>query len=162
LTHLSGAVTTTLHNLIAQNQTKLAPLRSQQIALQQAHSNLNAELSHLQSLHATLTSNLTALQSSLSSADRTIADAKSRASKGDIPAVDGMLITPHVVSTQLYNVVAEERGLEAAILALQEAFTRGRVGSEVWSKKTRELSREEFKRRWVGRKIGRGMGLEGA
>ena len=71
-----------------------------------------------------------------------------------------MLITPHVVSTQLYNVVAEERGLEAAILALQEAFTRGRVGSEVWSKKTRELSREEFKKRWVGRKIGRGMGLE--
>jgi ESCRT-I complex subunit TSG101 len=73
-----------------------------------------------------------------------------------------MLITPHVVSTQLYNAVCEERGIEAAILGLQDAFTRGRVGSEIWGRKTRELAREGFRRKWLARKIGRGMGLDGA
>ena len=162
LSHLSATVTTTLHNLIAQNQSKLAPLQSQQAALQQSQQALSSEISQLQALNSTLNSNISDLHTSLSKADHTIADAKARSAKGDIPSVDGMLITPHVVSTQLYNVTAEERGIEAAILALQEAFTRGRVGSEVWSKKTRELAREEFRKRWVGRKVGRGMGLDGA
>jgi ESCRT-I complex subunit TSG101 len=64
------------------------------------------------------------------------------------------------VSKQLYDTVTEERGIEAAILALQDAFVRGRVGSDVWGRRTRELAREGFRRKWVERKVGRGMGLD--
>lgn len=65
-----------------------------------------------------------------------------------------------MVGKQLYDTVAEERGIEAAIMALQEASVRGRVGSEVWGRRTRELAREGFRRRYLARKVGVGMGLE--
>ena len=71
-----------------------------------------------------------------------------------------MLTAPTVVGKQLYDVVCEERGIEAAIFALQEGLVRGRVGTDVWARKTRELAREGFRRRWLGEKVGRGMGLE--
>lgn len=71
-----------------------------------------------------------------------------------------MLVPPTVVARQLYDAACEERGIEAAILALQEGFVRGRVGADVWSRRTRELAREGFKRRWVERKVARGMALD--
>ena len=61
---------------------------------------------------------------------------------------------------QLYDTVSEERGIEAAMFALQEAFVRGRVGSDVWGRRMRELAREGFRKRWMERKVGRGMGLD--
>lgn len=73
-----------------------------------------------------------------------------------------MLTTPHIVSQQLYSLVAEEKGVEAAIAGMLEALIRGRVGGEVWARRTRELGREGFRKRWVVRKVGRGWGLEGA
>lgn len=74
--------------------------------------------------------------------------------------MDEMLTAPTVVGKQLYDVVCEERGIEAGIWALQEGFVRGRISVEVWARKTRELAREGFRRRVVAGKIGRGMGLE--
>lgn len=71
-----------------------------------------------------------------------------------------MLVPPTVVSRQLYDAACEERGIEAAILALQEGFVRGRIPADVWSRRTRELAREGFKRRWVERKVARGMALD--
>lgn len=71
-----------------------------------------------------------------------------------------MLTAPTVVARQLYDAACEERGIEASILALQEGFVRGRVGSEIWARRTRELAREGFKRRWMVRKVGGGMGLD--
>jgi ESCRT-I complex subunit TSG101 len=121
---------------------------------------LNSELANLKTLHATLSSNISLLQSSLTKADGTISSAHTRASRNEIPAVDEMLTAPTVVARQLYDAACEERGIEAAILALQEGFVRGRVSSEVWARRTRELAREEFKRRWMVRKIGQGMGLD--
>lgn len=108
-----------------------------------------------------MTSNIAILQSSLSAADACIANARQRAQKDDIPPVDGMLTAPTVVGRQLYDVVCDERGIEAAIWALQAALVGGRVGVDVWAKKTRELGRDGFRRRWVREKIRRGMGLEG-
>ena len=72
-----------------------------------------------------------------------------------------MLTAPTVVGKQLYDVVCEERGIEAGIWALQEGFVRGRMGVELWAKRTRELAREGFRRRALAQKIGRGLGLEG-
>ena len=78
-----------------------------------------------------------------------------------MPHVDEMLVPPTVVARQLYDVACEERGIEAAILALQDGFVHGRVASDVWSRRTRDLAREGFKRRWMGRKVARGLGLDG-
>ncbi|KIW62271.1 hypothetical protein, variant [Phialophora macrospora] len=160
LTHLSHLLTTSLHQQISHNSSALQPLSSQHAALQQTMQTLNSELANLKTLHATLSSNISLLQSSLTKADGTISSAHARASRNEIPAVDEMLTAPTVVARQLYDAACEERGIEAAILALQEGFVRGRVGSEVWARRTRELAREEFKRRWMVKKIGHGMGLD--
>ena len=114
----------------------------------------------MSALQETLKSNISLLQSSMSNADSTISSARRRSAVGDIPKVDDMLVAPHLAGKQLYDTVTEERGLEAALLALQEAFVRGRVSSEIWSRRTRELAREGFRKSYLGRKIGAGMGLE--
>jgi ESCRT-I complex subunit TSG101 len=121
---------------------------------------LQSEHANLSTLSTTLSSNNAILSTSLQRADRAIASARSRASKGDIPKVDEMVTAPTVVGRQLYDVVCEERGVEAAIWALQEGFVRGRIGSDVWSKQTRSLAREGFRKRYLGRKVGKGMGLD--
>ncbi|KIW93665.1 uncharacterized protein Z519_06270 [Cladophialophora bantiana CBS 173.52] len=160
LTHLSHLLTTSLHQQISQNNSALAPLASQYAALQSTASTLTGELSNLKALHATVSNNISLLQSSLTKADQAITLAHARAAKNDIPHVDEMLTAPTVVARQLYDSACEERGIEAAILALQEGFVRGRVGSEVWARRTRELAREGFKRQWMVEKIGRGVGLD--
>ena len=71
-----------------------------------------------------------------------------------------MVTAPTVVGRQLYDVVCEERGVEAAIWALQEGFVRGRIGGDVWAKQTRNLAREGFRKRYLAKKVGRGMGLD--
>ncbi|KIV83924.1 hypothetical protein, variant [Exophiala sideris] len=160
LTHLSHQITQSLHSQIAQSTSAIPALQSQNGALQSTLHNLSAELNNLQSLHSTLTSNLSLLSTSLSKSDNVISSAKKRAAEKDIPAVDDMLVPPTVVARQLYDTACEERGIEAAILALQEGFVRGRVGADVWSRKTRELAREGFKRKWMEKKVARGMGLD--
>lgn len=66
-----------------------------------------------------------------------------------------------MVARQLYDAVAEQRGYEAAILALTEGFVRGRIGSKVWERKTRECAREEFRRKWmVNKRLAWGLGLD--
>lgn len=117
-------------------------------------------MQQLSTLNSTLTSNISLLQTSLSQADSSIANAKQRSAAGDVPKIDNMLIPTNTVSKQLYDVVTEERGIESAILALQDAFVGGRVTAEVWGKRTRELGREAFRRRWLQRKVGVGMGLD--
>jgi ESCRT-I complex subunit TSG101 len=114
----------------------------------------------MSAMQDSLKSNIGLLQTSMSNADSTISSARRRSSAGDIPKVDDMLVPPYVVGKQLYDTVAEERGLEAAILALQDAFVRGRIGSDIWSRKTRELAREGFRKKYLTKKIGAGMGLE--
>ncbi|KIX92355.1 uncharacterized protein Z520_11963 [Fonsecaea multimorphosa CBS 102226] len=160
LSHLSHLLTTSLHQQISQNNSALAPLASQYAAMQSTASTLNSELSNLKALHATVSNNISLLQSSLTKADQAISSAHARAAKNDIPHVDEMLTAPTVVARQLYDAACEERGIEAAILALQEGFVRGRVGSEIWARRTRELAREGFKRRWMVNKVGEGMGLD--
>ncbi|KAK5453505.1 hypothetical protein LTS15_006690 [Exophiala xenobiotica] len=160
LSHLSHQITSSLHNQITQSTSALPALHSQNAALQSTLHSLGSELSNLQTLHSTLTSNLSLLSTSLSKSDGVISSARQRASQSDIPHVDEMLVPPTVVARQLYDAACEEKGIEAAILALQEGFVRGRVGADVWSRKTRELAREEFKRRWMERKVAKGMGLD--
>lgn len=61
---------------------------------------------------------------------------------------------------QLYDLVAEEQGLQHALYALQAALVRGVIGVDSWSKQTRGLAREAFLKKALIRKIGKGMGLE--
>lgn len=75
--------------------------------------------------------------------------------------MDELIIPPTVVARQLYDAVAEQRGYEAAIYALTEGFVRGRIGSELWARKTRECAREEFRRKYlIQKRLGTGMGLD--
>ena len=160
LSSLSNAITQTLHKEITTATSSLPLLQSQNQALTNTLQTLESELSHLQSLQTTLMGNVTTLQSSMRDADVCISSAHNRAQRGDIPAVDDMLVAPTVVGKQLYDVVCEERAIEAAVWALQVALTKGRVGPEVWARKTRELRREQFRRKVLVGKIAEGMGLE--
>jgi ESCRT-I complex subunit TSG101 len=139
---------------------------------------LQGEITTLKSLHATLQSNTAVLQQSIHRADATIADAQARsvsvsssapstsaaAGSSDLPSglppIDEVLVAPTVVGKQLYDLVAEEQGLQHALYALQGALVRGVIGVDSWSRHTRGLAREAFLKRALIRKIGRGMGLE--
>ena len=139
---------------------------------------LQNELSALNTLHATLQSNTSILQQSIHRADATIADAQARsatsissaaqsssatpadAASGGLPPIDEVLVAPTVVGKQLYDLVAEEQGLQHAVYALQSALVRGVIGVDSWSRHTRGLAREAFLKRALISKIGRGMGLE--
>jgi ESCRT-I complex subunit TSG101 len=65
-----------------------------------------------------------------------------------------------VVGKQLYDLVAEEQGIQQALYALQAALVRGVIGVDSWSRHTRSLAREALLKRALIRKIGRGMGLD--
>lgn len=139
---------------------------------------LQGEVTALNSLHATLQSNTAVLQQSIHRADATIADAQARsvsisssapstsaaAGSSDppsgLPPIDEVLVAPTVVGKQLYDLVAEEQGLQHALYALQAALVRGVIGVDSWSRHTRGLARDAFLKRALIRKIGRGMGLE--
>lgn len=141
---------------------------------------LQGELAALKSLHATLQSNTAILQQSIHRADATIADAQARSASvsssaastsgaarssdppSGLPPIDEVLVAPTVVGKQLYDLVAEEQGLQHALYALQAALVRGVIGVDSWSRHTRGLAREAFLKRALIRKIGRGMGLEEA
>ena len=60
---------------------------------------------------------------------------------------------------QIYDLVADERGIERAIYALQAGLVKGRVGLDTWAKLTRGLAREAFLKKALIRKAAVGMGL---
>ncbi|KAE8144502.1 UEV domain-containing protein [Aspergillus avenaceus] len=167
---VSKAVTETLQTNVSQSKSAAQALLSQSHSLHAAIATLQGEVSSLNTLNSTLESNTTVLQQSLHRADAVIADAQSRISSSTpqsssdpvsgLPAIDDVLVAPTVVGKQLYDLVAEERGIQQAIYALQAAHVKGVIGVETWSRHTRGLAREAFLKRALIRKIGHGMGLE--
>lgn len=158
---LSATLLSTLQNQISQSSANIAPLQSQHSALQAAEQTLQSELAQLKTLQGQLSQNVDSLTSTIKAADRTISSGASSSSANKIPSVDELIIPPTVVARQLYDAVAEQRGYEAAIYALTEGFVRGRIGSELWARKTRECAREEFRRKYlVKKRLGTGMGLD--
>ncbi|KXG46612.1 Steadiness box [Penicillium griseofulvum] len=167
---VSRTLAETLRANAAQSDTAAQSLVSQSRSLHAAMATLQGEVSALNNLHATLQSNTTVLQQSIHRADATIADAQARStsistssSHGDtsgLPPIDDVLVAPTVVGKQLYDLVAEEQGIQQALYALQAALVRGVIGVDSWSRHTRSLAREALLKRALIRKIGRGMGLD--
>ncbi|KAL4809909.1 UEV domain-containing protein [Aspergillus unguis] len=167
---VSRSLTDTLRANIAHSESAAHSLTSQSHSLHNAISTLQAEISSLKSLNSTLESNTSVLTQSLHRADAVIADAQSRSSASTsdptsssspgLPPIDDILVAPTVVGKQLYDLVAEERGIQQAIYALQAALVKGVISVETWSRHTRGLAREAFLKRALIRKIGKGMGLE--
>ncbi|KAI5294118.1 hypothetical protein KEM52_004678, partial [Ascosphaera acerosa] len=79
-----------------------------------------------------------------------------------LPSIDETLVPPTVVHKQLHDLVVQERAIQRAILALQDALTKGRIGVDVWAKTTRSLAREAFLKRALALKAARGAGLDPA
>ncbi|KAJ5950152.1 Ubiquitin E2 variant N-terminal [Penicillium vulpinum] len=168
---VSQTLAETLRVNAAQSDTAAQSLVSQSRSLHAAMATLQGEVSALNTLHATLQSNTTVLQQSIHRADVTIADAQARSTSvstsstpGDtpsgLPPIDDVLVAPTVVGKQLYDLVAEEQGIQQALYALQAALVRGVIGVDSWSRHTRSLAREALLKRALIRKIGRGMGLD--
>ncbi|KAI4725567.1 UEV-domain-containing protein [Aureobasidium sp. EXF-10728] len=153
---LSQSLVSQIHQKVNQNTSALAPLRAQSVALQEAHSRLNAELSQLTALDKTLSTNERILHQALSDCDRVIADSKSTPQ----PPIDDVLVAPTVASTQLWNLQADEAAIREALWCLQRAVGAGRVGSEVFIKMTRSLARELFLKMALSKKLARGLGLD--
>jgi ESCRT-I complex subunit TSG101 len=115
---------------VSSNITAVAPLRSQQAALQNAYSRLQAELGELQQLDTALASNEQILQGAMRDADRVMEDARRRKA----PDVDDVLVAPTVVGGQLYTLAAEEKGIADALFVLGRALDKGRGGVDVFVK----------------------------
>ncbi|RAK72838.1 putative endosomal sorting complex protein TSG101 [Aspergillus fijiensis CBS 313.89] len=173
---VSKTLSETLQTNIAQSESAAHSLLSQSHSLHAAIATLQGEISSLTTLNATLQSNTSILQHTLHRADGVIGDAQTRISSlsgapssstsdattaaSGLPPIDEVLVAPTVVGKQLYDLVAEERGIQQAIYALQAALVKGVIGMETWSRHTRGLAREAFLKRALIRKIGKGMGLE--
>lgn len=168
---VSKTLAQTLQTNVAQSETAAHSLLSQSQSLHAAVATLQGEISSLNNFNATLQSNTSVLQQSLHRADGVIADAQTRISSSTaqsssdpvpsgLPPIDEVLVAPTVVGKQLYDLVAEERGIQQAIYVLQSALVKGVIGVETWSRHTRGLAREAFLKRALIRKIGKGMGLE--
>jgi ESCRT-I complex subunit TSG101 len=140
-----------------QNESSLAGLSAQRVAMLTALQNLQNDSAALTPLSSLLASNTTILQSSLKEADAVINNSRTQKP----PAIDDLLVAPTVVANQLYDVVAEERALGDAIFVLGRAVERGRISPTVFAKTTRSLAREWYLKKALARKIGRGMGLSG-
>ena len=117
--------------------------------------NLQREQAALTSLQSLLSSNETIIHNAMRDADGCIASAQHRA----VPGVDDVLVAPTVVGQQLYELAADERACAETREVLGKALDRGRISSEVWVKKVRELAREEFLKKVLIRKCAEGMGL---
>ncbi|KAJ5884763.1 hypothetical protein N7495_009273 [Penicillium taxi] len=176
---VSKALAENLQTQASQSEIAAQSLISQSHSLHAAMATLQGEIAILNNLNATLQSNTATLQHSIQRADATIADAQTRSASGSasasapsstvtssadissgLPPIDEVLVAPTVVGKQLYDLVAEEQGLQHALYALQSALVRGVIGVDSWSRHTRGLARESFLKRALIRKIGRGMGLE--
>lgn len=116
---------------------------------------LQAESAQLGQLSALLASNTAVLQESLRRADGVV----ERSARHPEPDVDELLVAPHMVGNQLYDLVAEERALADAIFVLGRAVERGRVAPQTFAKMTRSLAREWYLKKALVKKIGEGMGL---
>ncbi|OKL63266.1 hypothetical protein UA08_01686 [Talaromyces atroroseus] len=178
---ISRTLTETLQGNVSQSASAAISLQSQSQALASAMITLQSEISTLNNYQAAIQSNINILQQSLHRADAVIADAKARASRkpssahntpppdqtgavsvadGGLPPIDEVLVAPTVVGKQLYDLVADERGIQQAIYALQAALVKGVIGADTWSRHTRSLAREAFIKRALIRKIAQGMGLD--
>ncbi|KAJ5623489.1 hypothetical protein N7490_012094 [Penicillium lividum] len=179
LSAVSRTLAETLGSQAAQSDAAIHSLVSQSHSLHAAMTTLQAEVSALNALQSTLQSNTAILQQSIHHADATIAGAQARSASvpssstpsastapgpsdppSGLPPIDEVLVAPTVVGKQLYDLVAEEQGLQHALYALQAALVRGVIGVDSWSRQTRGLAREAFLKRALISKIGRGMGLE--
>ncbi|KAK8848908.1 UEV domain-containing protein [Apiospora arundinis] len=138
-----------------QNESSLAGLTAQRNAMLAAAQNLQSDASNLAPLSAMLSSNTSVLQSSLHEADRVISNSRTQTP----PGIDELLVAPTVVGNQLYEVIAEERTLGDTIFMLGRAVERGRIAPTVFAKTVRSLAREQYLKKALARKIGKGMGL---
>ncbi|KAE9968063.1 hypothetical protein BLS_006050 [Venturia inaequalis] len=158
LNALSQALVSQTNQIIASNNNAATSLEAQQFALRGAHAVLQAELEQLEQLDRALESNERILRGAMQEAEQVMRDAQGRRR----PQVDEVLVCPTVVGGQLYTLVAEEKACEEARLALGRGLDKGRVGIEVFVKQTRTIAREEFLKKALIRKVGKGMGLDDA
>lgn len=169
LRSLSQALTQNLQSNVSQANSGLQALQSQFKALYAAMDTLQREHRVLAGFYSDLHANSAILQLSLNRANNVIADAKARSSGTDpstsaqdvpdIPPIDEVLVAPTIVGKQLYDLIADERGIQRAIYALQAGLVKGRVGIETWTRLTRGLAREAFLKRALVKKAAKGMGL---
>lgn len=151
-TTLVGQVNAKLH----QNASNIAPLRTQQAALQDAHNRLNAELCHLESLDNVLSINEGILHNSIRDCNAVIEASKSTPA----PNIDEVLVAPTVASQQLWNLCADDAAIREALWCLQRAVGAGRVSGTDFVRLTRGLARESFLKMALIRKVARGLGLD--
>lgn len=138
-----------------QNESSMAGLNAQRVAMSGAIAALQSEASQLTQLSNVLTSNTNILHDAMHKAD-TIIDGSRNHPKPDI---DQLLVAPTVVANQLYALVAEERALGDAIFMLGRALEKGKITPVVFAKRTRSLAREWYLKKALAKKIGEGMGM---
>jgi len=153
---LSTSLVSQINGRLQQNQSALAPLRAQNVALQEAHARLSGEIGQIQSLDAVLSTNEAILHQTLRDCDAVIQSSKTMPE----PNIDEVLVAPTVASQQLWNLCADEAAINEALWCLQRAVGAGRVNGNDFVRLTRGLAREAFLKKALSRKVARGLGLD--
>lgn len=139
---LSHALVSQTRQTVNSNVSAVTPLLSQQAALKNAYSRLQAEFGELQHLDAALASNEQILKGAMLEADRVMEDARRRKA----PDVDHVLVAPTIVGGQLYALAAEEKGIADGLFVLGRALDKGRVGADVFVKVRQRSNSQELER----------------
>lgn len=145
-----------INSTLQSNSSAMQSLQAQNVALNAAHQRLQSELSHLSHLDSEIEANTRILHETMREADRVMEDARHRKR----PEVDDVLVAPTVVAGQLYREAAEIEGLKEVRGVLGRGLDGGVIGVGEFVKVMRATAREEFLKKALVRKIGRGLGLE--
>ncbi|KAJ2905521.1 hypothetical protein MKZ38_005165 [Zalerion maritima] len=134
----------TLHSMRINSRnnmsSSLSGLEAQKKAMSDARMHILDEMQQLTLVSQMLQKNTSILHSTMQRADEVIENSKAHPQ----PDIDSLLIAPSIVTTQLYNLVTEERALGDTVFMLGRAVERGRVAPNVFAKTTRSLARDWF------------------
>lgn len=156
LNTLADSFNAQINTKLQSNASAMESLQAQNTALQASYARLQSELSHLSGLDAAIETNTRILHETMREADRVMSDAKHRKR----PEVDDVLVAPTVVAGQLYREAGEVEGLKETRVVLGRGLDGGVVGAAEFVKVLRATAREEFLKKALIRKIGRGLGLD--
>lgn len=138
-----------------QLRSSLSALGSQRDALSAASERMSQEAEALQLLDAQLSTNERIIKETMTAVDGIQKEAR----RSEVPPADEVLIAPHVIGNQLYDLVSQERAMHDVLFALTRALDAGRIGLDVWAKHTRATAREQFFKKALVTKIAEETGL---
>jgi ABC-type transporter Mla subunit MlaD len=156
LRHISVILNSLQHNAI---EPQLAQFRQNTSQIQQSISQFDKifefEANQLDTINSDMSNNKQILESTIAKAHDTISTIHSTPQ----PQPDDTIIAESIPQGQLYELVSQDMAINDTLTALNSAFSQGKIPLVSLLKHSRQLSRDQFEKRTLIRKISAQLGL---